>query len=186
VPDVHPAQAAQAARSRRHELASRARWRRRLIRPNGKALPGLTAVGRPRSTPEAEGVLKTQPTGGRAEQASNTARGTSERRRTCGYNNTDGGPARPPSRLEAATLRGPWVRRTPGVPRALGLLRWRIGRTPRAKPAPRERPHTSSPGLTRRSINRATNEVLRRIWVLIMDCRVKLGNDKLIVRMKPT
>ena len=41
-------------------------------------------MGRPRQTATAEGDLKTPPTGGRAEQTSNTARGTLERRRTCG------------------------------------------------------------------------------------------------------
>ena len=50
----------------------------------GRAPPRPIAVGRPRQTATAEGVLKTPPTGGRAEQTSNTARGTLERRRTCG------------------------------------------------------------------------------------------------------
>jgi hypothetical protein len=54
--------------------------------------------------------LKRWTTGGRAEQASNTVRGTLERRRTCGLSI--------PERLGAATHRGPWVHRSPGVPRA--------------------------------------------------------------------
>ena len=56
----------------------------------------------------------------------NTARGTLERRRTCGFKTTGRRP-RPgsPFRFGVARCRSPWVRSTPGVPRALGLIRER-------------------------------------------------------------
>jgi hypothetical protein len=53
--------------------------------------------------------LKGQSTGGRAEQASNIARGTLENERTCGRSNC--------RCLDVARYRGPWVREGPGVPR---------------------------------------------------------------------
>ena len=91
-----------------------------VLRANGQALPRLTAVGRPRHTAIAEGVLKTQPTGGHAEQASNAARGTPEKRRTCG---TD---------IRTAFVpRGAKVRGSFGTPasRATSLSGWRAACT---------------------------------------------------------
>ena len=116
--------AVQAARSRRDRFATPGLLTsapQLLVRGQAPSRP--IAVGRPRQTATAEGDLKTPPTGGRAEQASNTARGTLERRRTCGSTKTGRRPRpRSPFRFGAATHRGPWVRRTPGVPRALGLF----------------------------------------------------------------
>ena len=85
------------------------------------------------------GVLKTQPTGGLAEQALNTARGTSEKDGLAVLKTTGRRPRpRPPFCFGVARHRSPWVRRTPGVPRALGLVRERIGRNSSGENTPRE------------------------------------------------
>ena len=58
-------------------------------------------------------VLKSQTTGGLTEQASNTARGTLEERRTCGIYQS--------GCLGFARERGPWVHRTPASRASLTL-----------------------------------------------------------------
>ena len=74
------------------------------------------------------GSLKclSRPPGVSRSKPINTARGTLERRRTCGFKTTGRRP-RPgsPFRFGVARCRSPWVRSTPGVPRALGLIRER-------------------------------------------------------------
>jgi hypothetical protein len=104
--------AAGVAWSRRHRWRHRALWwQRRNSVPNGQALQQPKAVDRKLS--------HRGPCGGKPQ---NTARGTLERRRTCGFTNT-GRRSRPRSsfRLGTVRCRGPWVRWTPGVPRSLGL-----------------------------------------------------------------
>jgi hypothetical protein len=106
----------QAARSRRHELATQSRLAAApYLRANGQAQSRLTAVGRPRSSAIAEGFLKTQPTGGRAEQASNTARGTPKGSADLRFVSTDGrrSLAGSPFCFGVARCRSPRVRRTP-------------------------------------------------------------------------
>jgi hypothetical protein len=63
------------------------------------------------------GRVKGQSTGGRAEQASNTACGTPEKWRTCGSRQPDGASSKSIVRLRLARGSGPWVRQDPGVPR---------------------------------------------------------------------
>ncbi len=84
--DAHPGAAAQAAWSRRDasRQGSLRRQRRNPV-PTGRRCRGSGAVDRPLRWQAPNGVLKGQSTGGQAEQASNTARGTLEKRRTCGF-----------------------------------------------------------------------------------------------------
>ena len=67
---------------------------------------------------EAREALKSLSTGGHTEQASNTARGTPDDRRTCGAAGL-----RSAAGLGVARYQGPWVHRDPGVPRALILFK---------------------------------------------------------------
>ena len=104
------------------------------LRANGQALLRLTAVGRPRHTAPAEGVLKTPTTGG--------ARGASLKHRArdaeglADLRFQDSRAAMPdasPLRLGVARCRGPWVCWIHGVPRALGLMSAAVHRTTRAR-----------------------------------------------------
>ncbi len=146
--DVHPAPAAEAVRSRR---ASRAplgalggcvpRVTQRAARSRGPRSGGEVA-SRKRGRP------KGQTTGGRAEQASNIARGTPENWRTCGFDKRAALVRKASLRLMAARRSGPRVRvrrfarkrgspaRGPGVPRALLSLGARSDRG--AARAPRQ------------------------------------------------
>ena len=119
--------AVQAARSRRDRFASPGLLTAALqLRVNGQALSRPKAVGRPRQTAIAEGVLKTQPTGGRAEQAyKHRARDAGEmadlRHYQNGRRSWPGSPLRP----GAARHRGTWVHRTPAFRAPSDLFRAR-------------------------------------------------------------
>ena len=88
-----------------------------------------------------DGGLKGQSTGGRAEQASNIARGTLENERTCGRSNC--------RCLVAARRSGPWVRQDPGVPRRPHLFGGAPAQTSGAKHAARRRTHVWTLEITR-------------------------------------
>ena len=85
-------------------------------------------------------VETTQPPGAMRRKASNTTRGTLERRRTCGFDIIRmavlAGIA---VRFGVATRRSPGVRWTPGVPRALGLFSESASAKMLGRIAPRER-----------------------------------------------
>jgi len=105
-------------------------------------------------------VETTQPPGAMRRKASNTARGTLERKRTCGTTNIETPlPAGIGVCFGVATCRSPWVRWIPGVPRALGLFpKAHRPNDSGANRAARTMSHTraSSPGLTRRSMKRSS------------------------------
>ena len=131
----------QAARSRRDEFATPGPWwpRRNSASAARRGRGPQRWVGPVRSA-TARGDLKTQPTGGRAEQTSNTARGTLERRRTCGFDTTGGGPGR--DRRSASVWRHAEARGSVGPPASRApsdFFRERLGRITRAQTAPRER-----------------------------------------------
>jgi hypothetical protein len=147
-----PAAAAQAARSWRASRASPGRGGGSLRPATGLCDPsGSLAVDRRPS--RKRGRPKGQSTGGRAEQASNIARGTPENWRTCGYDNPDGASSKSvvlPVSRERCRSRGSVddpASRAPFQFRARTLCK------PRARNAPRERwmlscetvPHTPSP-----------------------------------------
>jgi hypothetical protein len=88
---------------------------------------------------ESDAARKGNATGGRAEQASNIARGTPESWRTCGLTTRTRLHRKASSRLSAARRSGPWVPRGPGVPRALDLFRTRTAQASGAKRAARTR-----------------------------------------------
>jgi hypothetical protein len=113
-----PAAAAQAARSRRASRASPGRGGGSLRPATGLCDPsGSLAVDRRPS--RKRGRLKGQSTGGRAEQASNIARGTPENWRTCGYDNPDGASSKsvvPPASRERCRSAGQLMTRRPARP----------------------------------------------------------------------
>jgi hypothetical protein len=85
-----------------------------------------------------DGGLKGQSTGGRAEQASNTARGTSEKRRTCGSRQPDGASSKsivPPRLRERLRPVGPSGPRRPAPPSSFRVAH---RSKPRARIASRE------------------------------------------------
>jgi hypothetical protein len=118
----HPA--AEAARSRRACRAPLGPWRPWANAATSVRSPSgsIAVVRRPGAS---RGRLKGQTTGGRAEQASNAARGTPEKWRTCGYDNRTALHRKALSCFGAARCRGPRVpagsacNPGPGVPRAL-------------------------------------------------------------------
>jgi hypothetical protein len=133
---THPQRAAaQTLRSRRDSFASPGLlWQRRNSVPTARRCRGPKRSVGPENRASV-GVLKSEPTGGRTEQASNTARGTSERRRTCGLaiGRRPGQARRPASqrrRFEARGSVGPPAFRAP-----LGLFEGAsaqgLGRKPR-------------------------------------------------------
>ena len=95
---------------------------RQTLRARAPDDSAVTPYQRPGAVEARIGGEQSQPTGGRAEQASNTARGTLERRRTCGLNTPDRpgaarhrGSAGPPDPQRSALPRtlpaaaaGPW------------------------------------------------------------------------------
>jgi hypothetical protein len=100
----------------------RASWRqRRNSVPTARRCRGSQRWVGPVTSATARGVLKTPPTGGLAEQASNTARGTSARRRTCGLQDRWtallSGIAVPLRRRERPEPAGPTGPRRPARPR---------------------------------------------------------------------
>ena len=132
----HPQAAAEAARSRRTDRAP--------LGTNGDRIARVVMARRVRFVPaavvrllsESDAARKGKATGGRAEQASNIARGTPENWRTCGHDNTSGAFRRASLRFGAARCQSPRVRQGPGVPRAL--------------PSPRARSFQNSDAATRR------------------------------------
>ncbi len=99
-------------------------------------------------------VENTQPPGVMRTKASNTARGTLERRRTCGSQIIRAAVlAGIAVRFGVATCRSPGVRWTPGVPRALGLLSESASAIKLGRIAPRERG-----GASNRQRGNASNE----------------------------
>ena len=89
-------------------------------------------------------------------KASNTARGTPEKWRTCGFTTRTGLHRKAPSRLIAARQSGPRVRRGPGVPRALLSRKGALSLKARAKTRRENaggRPALSSESSTRAKIS---------------------------------